>query len=97
MLHTSHRNKKALHCRNWYLVDIVVFFVRLRYVVYIENMSASSDEEELLLLYALTESQQNMKRIFLLLKFIYTRIYVGPSFFHHYLNAKNNALLLEIL
>jgi hypothetical protein len=45
-------------------LDIVVLFVRLRGVVYIENMSVSSDEEELLLLYALTESQQKMKRIF---------------------------------
>jgi hypothetical protein len=46
-----------------FLLYFVVLTVRFRGVVYIENTFASSDEEELLLLCALTESQHKRKRI----------------------------------
>jgi hypothetical protein len=46
-----------------FLLYFFVLFVRFRDVIYIENTSASSDEEELLLLCALTESQLKRKRI----------------------------------
>jgi len=46
--------------------DIAVLLIRslgIDGIVYIKNMFSSSDEEELLLLYAIAESQQKRKRI----------------------------------
>uniref|UniRef100_A0A2S2QZS9 Uncharacterized protein n=1 Tax=Sipha flava TaxID=143950 RepID=A0A2S2QZS9_9HEMI len=54
-----------------------------------KNMSAGSDEEELL--YALTErkSTKKRKRIYALQTFIYARYLCTYSFFRHYPEAKN--------